>query len=119
MKNGHILCPNWLSGHRKSRFSDGLRGVFLKTQCEDGSVKSQNFEPDAERFKAKLRGFRKENTRIFIIHYKDETNLEFMTKKNKEETMDEAAENFLLLRFFELTGIDNIAKLQSFTKRCD
>ena len=81
-------------------------GVFLKTQCEDGSVKSQNFEPDAERFKAKLRGFRKENTRIFIIHYKDETNLEFMTKKNKEETMDEAAENFLLLRFFELTGID-------------
>lgn len=42
-----------------------------------------------------------------------------MTKKNKEETMDEAAENFLLLRFFELTGIDNIAKLQSFTKRCD
>ena len=94
-------------------------GVFLKTQCEDGSVKSQNFEPDAERFKAKLRGFRKENTRIFIIHYKDETNLEFMTKKNKEETMDEAAENFLLLRFFELTGIDNIAKLQSFTKRCD
>ena len=62
-------------------------GVFLKTQCEDGSVKSQNFEPDAERFKAKLRGFRKENTRIFIIHYKDETNLEFMTKKNKEETM--------------------------------
>jgi hypothetical protein len=43
-----------------------------------------------------------------------------MTKKNKEETMDEAAENFLLLRFFELTGIDHIAnKLQSFTKRCD
>jgi hypothetical protein len=26
MKNGHILCPNWLSGHRKSRFSDGLGG---------------------------------------------------------------------------------------------
>jgi hypothetical protein len=25
-KNGHILCPNWLSGHRKSRFSDGLWG---------------------------------------------------------------------------------------------
>ena len=26
MKNGHILCQNWLSGHRKSRFSDGLGG---------------------------------------------------------------------------------------------
>ena len=30
MKNGHILCPNWLSGHRKSRFSDGLGGVPAK-----------------------------------------------------------------------------------------
>ena len=28
MKNGHILCQNWLSGHRKSRFSDGLGGVI-------------------------------------------------------------------------------------------
>lgn len=28
MKNGHILCPNWLSGHRKSRFSDGLGGGY-------------------------------------------------------------------------------------------
>ena len=29
MKNGHILCQNWLSGHRKSRFSDGLGGAAV------------------------------------------------------------------------------------------
>lgn len=35
MKNGHILCPNWLSGHRKSRFSDGLGGVQRSVMMGD------------------------------------------------------------------------------------
>ncbi|MCI1381646.1 MAG: hypothetical protein LKG80_10950, partial [Lachnospiraceae bacterium] len=38
MKNGHILCQNWLSGHRKSRFSDGLRGVPILAESATKST---------------------------------------------------------------------------------
>ena len=43
---------------------------------------------------------------------KGETNLEFMTKRNHEETMEEALENFLLLRYFETVGINSVSRLK-------
>lgn len=54
----------------------------------------------------------KPNVRAVIIRSKGETNLEFMTKRNHEETMEEALENFLLLRYFETVGINSVSRLK-------
>ncbi len=35
-----------------------------------------------------------------------------MTKRNHEETMEEALENFLLLRYFETVGINSVSRLK-------
>lgn len=91
-------------------------GVYLEIHYPDGTVLTQNFEQNIEKFKDAFKGYKKENSRIVIIHYKGETNLEFMVKNNSKETMDEALDNFLLLRFFDLTGINNVDDLKASIK---